>query len=236
MRKYALCSPFLPREIREEIEKAGNIQCIEIPLCESLPAPVNHHPDMLFFNPPNSTVTVLSKSYHAVNLRFFEKFTAENLILDGIPLGSEYPHDIPFDAIGIGDTLYCLESHTSPEVKKLFPKTVNVKQGYAACSTLILNETTAITADKSIAKALKANGNTVHLISPEGISLPGYDCGFIGGASAVINGTVIFFGNLQNHPDGERIAEICRAVGLKTVDLPHLPLTDYGSIRYIYSN
>ena len=236
MQKHALCSPFLPREIRAEIEKAGNMQCIEIPPCDTLPVPVNSHPDMLFFNPPNSTVTVLSKRYHAVNSRFFEKFTAENLILDDVALGSEYPSDVPFDAIGMGSTLYCLEAHTSAEVKKLFHRTVNVRQGYAACSTLILNEATAITADKNIAKALKSDGITVHVISPEGISLPGYGCGFIGGASAVINGNAIFFGDLKKHPDGERITEICRAVDVKPIDFPHLPLTDYGSIRYLYNN
>ena len=236
MQKYALCSPFLPREIRAEIEKAVNTQCIEIPTCQTLPDPVNHHPDMLFFNPPNSTVTILSECYHAVNPGFFEKFSTEKLILDNITLGSKYPHDISFDALGIGSTLYCLEAHTSSEVKKRFSQTVNVKQGYAACSCLLLNDTTIITADKSIAKALQCNGITVHVISHEGISLPGYGCGFIGGASAVINGNAIFFGDLKKHPDGERITEICRAVGIKPIDFPHLPLTDYGSIRYLYNN
>ncbi len=236
MRKYALCSPFLPREIRAEIERIGSTQCMEIPTCNRLPTPINHHPDMLFFNPPKKPLTALSRSYHAVNLHFFHSINTESLILDDIPLGSEYPNDIAFDAIGMGDTLYCLEAHTSTEVKRLFPKIVNVRQGYAACSTLILNESTAITADKSIASALINDGITVHMISPDGIALPGYGCGFIGGASAVIKDTAIFFGNLKNHPDGERIAEICHAVGIKPIDFPHLPLTDYGSIRYIYSN
>ena len=236
MKKYALCSPLLPREIREEIERAGRTQCMEIPVCDTLPTPVNHHPDMLFFNPPNTAKTVLSKRYHAVNPHFFENFGTKNLILDDTALEAEYPRDIAFDAIGMGDTLYCLEAYTSGAVKSQFQRTVNVKQGYAACSTLILNETTAITADKSIAKALIKDGITVHTVSPEGIALPGYGCGFIGGASAVINGTAIFFGSLKSHPDGERIAEICHAVGIKPVDFPHLPLTDYGSVRYIYYN
>jgi hypothetical protein len=236
MPTYALCSPYLPEEIRREVEKLGGIPCIPIPPYEKLPKPVCHHPDMLFFNPPDRRITVLSKRYHAVNPEFFDKFSGADLLLADAELGSEYPEDIAFDAIAVSDTLYCLEAHTPAVVKRLFPKTANVKQGYAACSTLLINENTAITADSGIAKALSVGGMTVHLIAPNGIALPGYGCGFIGGASAVINGVTLFFGSLKDHPDGERIAEIYRINGLKAVDFPHHPLTDYGSIRYIYTD
>lgn len=235
MPTYALCSPYLPEEIRIEIERIGGIPCISLPPYEKLPKPVSHHPDLLLFNPPNRRITVLSSQYHAVNPEFFNQFGSPDLIFSNAELGSEYPNDIAFDAIAVNDTLYCLESHTSEEVKRLFNKTVNVKQGYAACSTLFPDNGNAVTADSGIAKALTRNGMTVHVISPNGIALPGYGCGFIGGATAVVNGTTIFFGSLQNHPDGERITEIYRINGLKYKDFPHLPLTDYGSIRYVYT-
>ena len=81
---------------------------------------------------------------------------------------------------------------------------------------------------------MKADGIEVLTVSPSGIALPGYGCGFIGGASAVINSTAVFFGSLKNHPDAERIAEFCRCFDITVLDFEHLPLTDYGSIRYIY--
>ena len=235
MPSYALCSPLLPDGIRAEIERIGELRCVGIPRCADLPSPVDHHPDMLFFNPPCEKITVMQERYYTVNLRFFSQFGTSKTVLDRVELGSEYPRDIAFDAIGIRETLYCLEAYTSEEVKQRFSRIVNIKQGYAACSTLIPRGGIAITADKGIERALAADGMTVCRISPDGILLPGYGCGFIGGASAVVNGTTVFFGSLSDHPDGERIAEIYRVNGLGMIDFPGLPLTDYGSIRYIYT-
>ena len=158
MTRYILCSPYLPMEIREEIEKISGDKCISVPICESLPKPVSHHPDMLFFNPPNEAVTVLSRAYHVVNHQFFDDFTSSRLCLCGAELGAEYPSDIAYDAIAVGANLYCLESYTSAVVKRYFSRVVNIKQGYAACSTLILNGQAAITADKGIANALEKDG------------------------------------------------------------------------------
>jgi len=231
----ALCSPLMPEEIRREIEAISGSQSATIPPCDSLDAPVCHHPDMLFFNHKNERITILSEGYYSVNHRFFHQFPNASLCLDSVPLAPKYPHDIPFDAIGIGERLYCLETYTSKEIKRRFKKIINVKQGYAACSTLILNERAAITADGGIARALMADGVNTLLISPNGISLPGYDNGFIGGATAVINETVFFFGSLYHHPSGELIRRFCLENDFSIVDFPHLPLTDYGSVRYLYS-
>lgn len=60
---------------------------------------------------------------------------------------------------------------------------VNINQGYARCSTLILNNRTAVTADISVKNALEKDGAKVLLISSGDIKLEGYDYGFIGGAS-----------------------------------------------------
>ena len=229
-----LCSHLLPEEIRVVIESKSGMKCVSIPACNTLPTPVNHHPDMLFFNPPNKEITVLSSGYNAVNPHFFENFATANIELDTVPLQPQYPFDIAFDALSVGDTLYCLEAHTAESVKKHFSKIVNVRQGYAACSTLVLNEKTAITADGSISKALKQNGVTVLDIAPKGIALPGYDSGFIGGASAVVGDTVIFFGNLSDHPNRSEIITFCKENGFETLDFPPLPLTDYGSVRKIF--
>ena len=229
-----LCSPLLPEEIRAVIEEKSGGKCVSIPTCDTLPTPVNHHPDMLFFNPPNKTITVLSSGYNAVNPHFFKNFTSENVELDTVALQPEYPYDIAFDALAAGDILYCLEAHTAETVKRHFGKIVNVRQGYAACSTLLLNEKAAVTADGSISKALKQNGITVLDIAPEGIALPGYNSGFIGGASAVVGDTVIFFGNLSDHPSKNEIVNFCQEQGFETLDFPALPLTDYGSIRKIF--
>lgn len=234
MVRVALCSPFLPQEIRSVVEKLSGVKTAPIPLCGYLSAPIAHHPDMLFFNPPKEEITILSNGYYAVNRRFFDGFGALKLCLDNAELSDKYPSDVAFDAVGIGDALYCLEAHTAEEVKGCFDRVVNVRQGYAACSTLVLNDRAAVTADKGIAAALKADGIEVLTVCEGGIALPGYNCGFIGGASAVINGKVIFFGSITSHPDGKEILAFCCEHGCEVVDFPQFSLTDYGSVRYLY--
>ena len=56
-----------------------------------------------------------------------------------------------------------------------------VKQGYAKCSTVLVNEQACITADTSIAAAVKQCGLDVLQIRPGFVELPGYPYGFLGG-------------------------------------------------------
>lgn len=111
-------------------------------------------------------------------------------------------------------------------------KTVNVNQGYARCSTLVLNNNAAVTSDLSIEKALKNNGVEVLLISSGNIVLDGYNYGFIGGASGKIDeNTVAFFGDIENHPDYNNIENFCwkHNVSIKVI-CKDIPLTDIGGI------
>ena len=108
-------------------------------------------------------------------------------------------------------------------------KTVNVNQGYARCSTLIVAQNAAITADKSIEKALKSNGAEALLISEGNIRLEGFDYGFIGGASCTDEKTVYFFGNVKKHPDYEKIKAFCDRYNSNIEILcEDEPLTDIG--------
>ena len=121
------------------------------------------------------------------------------------------------------DLKYCEENNI---------KTVNINQGYARCSTLVLNEKALITSDLSIEKALKKDGVEVLLISSGNIILDGYDYGFIGGASGKIDeNTVVFLGNVTNHPDYRRIENFCENhnISIKII-CKDMPLTDIGGI------
>lgn len=231
MSKAILCAPSLPTEIKAELSALTGLPCVPIPPCEALPEPTRCHPDMLFFNLPKTSETVTSLKYYAANHGFFQAFQCPKLIFDDAPLSHEYPDDILFDALSMGDALYCKASHTSKELKSRFRQIIPLRQGYAACSTLKLSDRAAITADPNIVAALTENGIRVLKISAGNIALPGYSCGFIGGASAVICNKVIFFGSLREHPSYTDISEFCRAEGVTVTDFPSLELTDHGSIR-----
>jgi hypothetical protein len=150
-------------------------------------------------------------------------------------LGPGYPADILFNAACTG--LFFIHSlkHTSPELLKkalsLGMMTIDVKQGYTKCSTVIVDEHSLITYDEGIASACAGiNSLDVLLVSPGGVSLPGYPTGFIGGASGRIGDEVIFNGDLSLHPDFNSIRGFIEARGLRCVWFPEYPLTDIGSI------
>ena len=70
------------------------------------------------------------------------------------------------------------------------------------------------------------------MISQGNIELDGYDYGFIGGAGGRIDdNTVIFFGNIEKHPDYISIKEFCakHSVTIKCL-CKNMPLTDIGGI------
>ena len=103
-------------------------------------------------------------------------------------------------------------------------------QGYARCSILPVNEDSIITADWGVAKICISAGMNVLLIRPGHIQLTGFNYGFIGGCGGRIGDTVVFHGNLSEHPDGNSIREFIHQRGLKIKDFPEFPLTDIGSI------
>jgi hypothetical protein len=98
-----------------------------------------------------------------------------------------------------------------------------------------VSENAVITADKNIARTAEAAGADALLIStaPEKIRLDGYDYGFIGGASGMLEDTVYFTGDISSHPDAERIAEFCKAhKKKKMISLSKETLCDVGGIFF----
>lgn len=146
-----------------------------------------------------------------------------------------YPENILLNCLFLNNVLYGKTSAISSEVKEYCNKNnikiVNVNQGYARCSTLAVNKKAVITADISIANALENNGVEVLKISEGHINLEGFNYGFVGGASGKINNKIIFFGNVKNLPDFEKIETFIKKHG-KDIQIlcPQMPLTDIGGI------
>ena len=154
---------------------------------------------------------------------------------------SSYPNDVCFNGLVVGNCLVAKQSAISADLCRLGLKPVDVKQGYARCSTLLLRSVgAAITSDSGIADALRENGVRILEIESGSIRLDGCEYGFIGGATFVdetdcscslraetVPSTVFFFGSPANHPDCHRILDFIRSYGYQTVFLPG-DLTDYG--------
>ena len=146
-----------------------------------------------------------------------------------------YPKNILLNCLYLNNTLYGKINKIDKTVldycNKNHIRTVNVNQGYTRCSTLVINQKAVITADNSIEKSLKKDGVEVLLVFPGNIVLDGFDYGFIGGAGAQIDNTIIFFGNIEKHPEYHRIKKFCLKNNSDIKILcPNMPLTDIGGI------
>lgn len=137
----------------------------------------------------------------------------------------DYPSDTRFNALSFCGRVYGRTASLSPDVLSLAALMgavpVNVKQGYARCAVLPLEAAgRAVTADKGLAAALRANGADVLLIAPSSIQLGKRTDGFIGGASAVDEETrrVWLFGQADSIPDGGSIRDFIHESGYTLIE------------------
>ncbi|MBQ2863256.1 MAG: hypothetical protein IJE84_03690 [Clostridia bacterium] len=230
--KYAVISSKAPKNCIEALKQHGYTPLL-LPPFERLSEPVNTHADMLFFSYNNIIIT--HRDYYKKAHGIFDTLCSErglSLVLSDDDIGSAYPQDVALNAIMLGGILYSNTPYTSKEVLRLCRKTVHVKQGYTACSTLALSDNCVITADSSLFREYKKSGIDARLISNGSISLPPYDCGFIGGASGVDGDTVYFCGDIDSHRDATVIKNVVRSVGMKYISLSDERLYDVGGIKF----
>ena len=164
----------------DELSKMGH-NVIFSDTVKAFPQPEQAHADMQILT-INNTVFVLQECEKLKTLPY-----KENLIICKNKAGKKYPENVLLNFLFFNDKLYGKVSAIDPTLYKYCVKNdieiVNINQGYARCSTLILNNRTAVTADISIKNALEKDGAEVLLISSGDIKLEGYDYGFIGVAS-----------------------------------------------------
>ncbi len=230
--KYAVISSKATKKCTDALCSLG--YCIlPLPPFDRLSEPVNTHADMLFFSHKKTIIT--HRDYLLTSKDVFDTLCSEcgfSLALTDDDIRPDYPCDITFNAIALNGVLYSNTRFTSRFIADLFSEKVTVKQGYTACSTLALSDTGVITADRSLASAYAEHGISVTLIKNGSISLPPYDCGFIGGASGVDGNTVFFSGDINSHEDANTIKSAIEQNGMKHISLSDEPLFDVGGIRF----
>lgn len=150
-------------------------------------------------------------------------------------LGKKYPKDVLLSVRQSGRHLICHPRYSAKEIRYFAEKChitcIPVHQGYVACTTLAIADRAVITDDPSIAKTLQASGLKVLQVLKGSVNLPGYNYGFLGGASVYLNGTVYFFGDLRCHADFRKIEAFLKRIGVPWVSLKAgMPLQDIGGI------
>lgn len=144
-----------------------------------------------------------------------------------------YPKDILYNAAVVGEYLFCNLLKTDPVLLEVAEmkgfKTIDVKQGYTRCSTLVVNSSALITSDNGIHSVALNCGVDSLLVSNEDVVLEGYPHGFIGGTGGVFENKMIFCGDVSKHRDFRKIKEFC---GKYSVEIFYTsePLRDFGSV------
>ena len=230
--KAAICSERLPGEAIEKLKTVCE-RVFLLPEDKKLSAPVCHHPDMI--------LTVIGKKlicdgdYYRENISFMKEMS-EYLELEAVtseaPRGEKYPFDIGFNVLVTENHLFGNLKYTAPEVleaaKNYGLEAVNVKQGYTACSTLLVMNT-VITADPSIFEAAKSRLSAIKAENGK-ITLEPYDTGFIGGAAAYFGGTLYTAGELHGIP---ALEAFLRESNIEVCPLMSGDLADFGGIKFI---
>lgn len=176
-------------------------------------------------------------------------------------LAGNYPGNIIYNAVFTGKYFIHNLKYTNPELldaaktwheahaKGTPLHIVDVPQGYTRCTLLPVDESSFITSDEGIAKALADYDAEVLLIEKGHIALKCFDYGFIGGCTGHIitpaaathsdtentqfqtgKRTIIFNGNLAAHPDYKKIAAFIKDRDINIKYFSDYPLTDIGSI------
>ena len=220
----------LAAETIAALERCG-VACLPVEPCPALAVPVQAHADMVCHPLGGRRVLAARGCEHLLASLRAEGFLPEET--QRAP-AARYPGDVLLNAARIGPL--CLGSAHCDETLLRFCEEENirfvpVRQGYAKCSTVIVSREAVVTADPSIAAAAEGCGLDVLRIRPGFVELPGYSCGFPGGACGKLDKTTLAFaGDLSTHPDGAAIAAFLRSHGVFPLSLHAGPLRDVGGI------
>lgn len=203
-------------------------EIIPSPTLKSIAAPVSCHPDMSLALVGD--VFVCEKTV----FEYYKKILPDvNLVSGKTALSPHYPDDIAYNVlisenVAIGNFKYT-DSVIKEEINKQNIKIFNTNQGYAKCASVVF-QNNIITADSSIFKSAENAGLNALKISEGNVNLPGFNYGFLGGASGFVNGKLLFFGDISRHPDFEKIKEFISENEIEIDYIENYPLTDVGTI------
>ncbi len=219
------------KAICQKLNNLG-INIIEAPSVQTLQKPVSSHADMLLHHIGGNKIIIAKETQSLSDS--LAKYGFEIQVNTDL-LGEIYPNDIALNFVQIQKYIIGRIANMSKTLYNIYQnsnyKLIDCRQGYAKCSTAIINENAVITADTSIAKILLKLGIDVLLVPGGGIRLDGYDTGFIGGCCGLIDkSTIAFTGSLEKYFAGDMVLEFLYKHQTKAIYLSDTELVDIGGI------
>ena len=234
MTPVCICSSLLSEEALRTLRQRFRV--ILLPPDNDLPEPIRCHPDSIFAMVGDRLI--FSRSYGDAYPGLAEEivsFSGLRLILSDAPRGSVYPSDASLNAACGRDFLLCRPDIAAPEILAAAEQqnlpVIPVRQGYAGCACLVTDHA-VLTFDSGIARVLEAREIPCVLLDSGGISLPGYNCGFFGGACGFHDHIIYINGAPESLPCFPQLREFARNCGYSILPLCQSPVTDCGGIRF----
>lgn len=205
-----------------------NIEFIETIDNPNLDMRIADHPDLSLYALDKDNIIVAAEVFDY----YKNKLTGKNMI-KGSSVSEKYPKDSIYNLLRFKD-FYIHNDFTEENIERILKernyKNLFVKQGYSRCSIIPLRES-LLTSDYGIYKTLKDKVNII-LLDNDKIELDGFDQGFIGGTCGLVQGKLIFTGDISRHKSFDIIKKACDRENIDII-YPEIPLVDLGSLIWI---
>jgi hypothetical protein len=227
----------IPREAKGKLSAKGSL--LELETDGIVYPAISGHPDIFFCQTPQTLIISPDLPENYIQKIKEEKlpFTLGNpeSQVESVKSEVKYPASVRFNAVVNDHYLVHRLEFTDPVILQncRTQKKVSVKQAYTRCNLLLLKDDHYLTSDKGIHKNLKRIGLEGIFVSPEGILLPGFPNGFIGGATGLLNDNVHIIGSLSHYSEGQAIRKFLEDLKYGIVELYQGPLFDGGGILFM---
>ena len=130
----------MPEEAKRNLKKLGDVLFLNP--TDITYKSISAHPDIFFFKTKDGLVYAPNAPKRIVKELKKRKI---KLTEGKKEVGRKYPDTVPYNAVGIGDTLIHNLKHTDETILSLYENHIHVNQGYTRCNLVALKENVFIT-------------------------------------------------------------------------------------------
>ncbi|MBR5215408.1 MAG: radical SAM protein [Bacteroidales bacterium] len=230
----------MPEEAKRNLKKLGDVLFLNP--TDITYKSISAHPDIFFFQTKDGLVYAPNAPKRIVKELKKKKI---KLTEGKKEVGRKYPETVPYNAVGIGNTLIHNLKHTDETILSLYENHIHVNQGYTRCNLVALKEGVFITSipdnrqqttDNRLCPSeshVETYGRTSILyIDPKQIKLEGHDHGFFPGCCGVWKNNLIVCGSTKHLKEKEELDKFLKDNGFNLIELYEGELVDVGSVFF----
>ena len=230
--RYVIIDYRASEEILNHLKNLS-IEPIKTMKCSDLQEPVDGHPDMVI-HPIDFETFVIAPNVYDYYRNVLEG-KGIKVIKGGKTLSRNYPEDIAYNVARIGRYAVHNTKHTDQVLKYYLEEAgiefIHVNQGYTKCSIAPVSENKALTSDFLIHEKLISYNIDCLYINPKVVYLKGYDNGFIGGCTGLINKKIFLStGKIFDENISVLLKEFIQSTGYLYDEASSKQITDLGTL------